>query len=122
MDAFCCIFFSNRGRFSIDLIKVRGHFTPALHDHLGLGLACLNNSNMTNENSPHHPKHISCCLSLTFHLKNRFSHRTIPTDCNEAHLRTPRYGRYLTHAHNISPGQWQPWTAVSPLLGLISMA
>ena len=22
----------------------------------------------------------------------------------------------------ISPGQWQPWTAVSPLLGLISMA
>ena len=24
----------------------------------------------------------------------------IPTDSNEAHLPTPRYGQYLTHAHN----------------------
>ena len=26
--------------------------------------------NMANENSPHYPKHVSCCLSLTFHRKN----------------------------------------------------
>ena len=25
---------------------------------------------------------------------------TIPIDSNEAHLPTPRYGQYLTHAHN----------------------
>ena len=32
----------------------------------------------------------------------------------------PRSYQYLTHAHNISPRQWQPWTAVSALLGPIS--
>ena len=26
--------------------------------------------NMANENNPHDPKHVSCCLSLTFHRKN----------------------------------------------------
>ena len=35
----------DRGPFFMDLIKVRGfHFTPALHTHLRLGLACLKNS------------------------------------------------------------------------------
>ena len=28
----------------------------------------------------------------------------------------------LSMSRTISPRQWQPWTAVSPLLGLISMA
>ena len=32
----------------------------------------------------------------------------------------PRPGQYLMRTA-ISPRQWQPWTAVSPLLGLISM-
>ena len=25
---------------------------------------------------------------------------TIPINCTEAHVPTPRYGQYLTHAHN----------------------
>ena len=36
---------------------------------------------------------------------------------------TPQHGQYLMHVHNhYITRQWQPWTAVSPLLGLISMA
>ena len=41
---------------------------------------------------------------------------TIPINCFEAHVPTPRYGQYLKHGHN---RQWQPWTAVSSLLGLM---
>ena len=26
--------------------------------------------------------------------------RSIPSNCTEAHVPTPRYGQYLTHAHN----------------------
>ena len=39
-------------------------------------------------------------------------------------LYTPTYGLASTSRMRtaISPGQWQSWTAVSPLLGLISMA
>ena len=35
----------------------------------------------------------------------------IPTDSNEAHLPTPRYGQYLTHAHNSCP--WLPLMAAT---------
>ena len=36
---------------------------------------------------------------------------------------TPLSGQYpVTHAYSLSPGHWQPWTAVSALLDLISMA
>ena len=39
-------------------------------------------------------------------------------------LYTPTHGLASTSCMRtaISPGQWQSWTAVSPLLGLISMA
>ena len=37
-------------------------------------------------------------------------------------LTTPWYGQYPSMPTTISPRQWQPWTAVLPLLGLISMA
>ena len=40
----------------------------------------------------------------------------------EAHATQPRGMGSTLHIRNtISPGQWQPWTAVSSLLGLISM-
>ena len=29
-----------------------------------------------------------------------YSKIMIPTDSNEAHLPTPRFGQYFTHAHN----------------------
>ena len=39
-------------------------------------------------------------------------------------LYTPTHGLASTSSMRtaISPGQWQSWTAISPLLGLISMA
>ena len=38
--------------------------------------------------------------SLTFsHLGNQAKF-TIPSNCTEAHVPTPRYGQYLTHAYN----------------------
>ena len=43
---------------------------------------------------------------------------------NERNTHTPIHGLASTsNMHTaMSPGQWQPWTAVSPLLGLISVA
>ena len=43
---------------------------------------------------------------------------------SKRHTRTPTHGLTSTLRMRtaISPGQWQPWTTVSTLLGLISMA
>ena len=51
-----------------------------------------------------------------------YGFQTIPVICTEAHIPTLRYGNTLRMRTTISPGHWQPWTAVLPLLGLISMA
>ena len=51
-----------------------------------------------------------------------YGFQTIPVICTEAHVQTLRYGNTLHMRTTISPGHWQPWTAVLPLLGLINMA
>ena len=56
-----------------------------------------------------------CCLK-------GYGFQTIPVICTEAHVRTPRYGSTLRMRTTISPGHWQPRTAVLPLLGLNSKA
>ena len=43
-------------------------------------------------------------------LKTRGTHTPTHGLASPSHMRT-----------TISPGQWQPWTAVSPLLGLIKV-
>ena len=48
---------------------------------------------------------------------------TIPSKCTEAHVPAATVWPVpYACAQPYSPGQWQPWTVVSPLLGLISLA
>ena len=52
------------------------------------------------------------CFKIAYHTKSNL------------HTRKPTHGlaSTLRMRKAISPGQWQSWTAVSALLGLISMA
>ena len=45
-----------------------------------------------------------------------------PSECNGHTTQLRGMASTLRMRTAISPGQWQPWTAVSSLLGLISMA
>ena len=45
-----------------------------------------------------------------------------PSECNGHTAQLRGMASTLSMRTAISPGQWQPWTAVSSLLGLISMA
>ena len=49
-------------------------------------------------------------------------HFNKPSESNGQTTHPHGLARTCTHAHSLLPLEWQPWTAVSALLGLISMA
>ena len=61
-------------------------------------------------------------LRVDLHNQTKKAHLYATNLKQGAHIHQPTAWLSTSHMRTaISRGQWQPWTAVSPLLGLISM-